>query len=246
MIPALAFSLLARDPYLLLAEGLPAKQWETLRARIETNVPGDVAPLEIQRSAARRWASIMEGVHRLTDAPYSRERPVTGEEFEKVVRLSGLACWTARVRFADGDRAGAVTALLDGTTLEWRVLSHGFLTPCSTLDVFADSLDQIPLSECERVRKAADALLALAPKATPEGTRLRLLRLHLRIEAYRWLNLRLPVATTDAAPVEETTDPTTGKPYGYETTPAGPLVFGDASDGSGRITLRGYEIRKKD
>ena len=46
-------------------------------------------------------------------------------------------------------------------------------------------------------------------------TQMRLLRLHMRIEAYRWRNLKLPDGLRDAAPETEYVDPLLQEPYAY-------------------------------
>ena len=249
MIPLFALVLRAPDPYLQLAEALIPSDWDARVVQVESALregaalPDGRTPLEAQRAAVRRWTPVLEGLHLLTEKPYSRSGVLTVEEFQGVERLSGLARWAARVRFADGDRHGATTALLDALTLEWRTLGRGFLTPRSVLDGFADALAQIPLAECERVRRVTDTMLVGVDRPTVSSTRLRLLRLHMRVEAYRWRNLRLPGALRDAAPPEETLDPMTGKPYGYETPPSGVLLFSEGFEALGRITLRGQKRR---
>lgn len=245
MTPLFALIAIDPDPYLDLAERLPSTEWDSVFIRVEaalasgSPLSGTSSVLEVQRAAVRRWTPVLEDLHQLTEKPYSPARVLTGEEFYGVERLSGLACWAARVRFADGDRHGATTALLDALTLEWRMLRRGFLTPRSALDGFVDAMAQIPLAECERVRRVADAMLVGEIRPTPSSTRLRLLRLHMRVEAYRWRNLRLPSTLLDAAPIGEVTDPLSGKPYEYEPPPAGVILFSDGFGSLGRVTLRG-------
>ena len=160
----------------------------------------------------------------------------------------------AHVRFAQGDRHGGVTLLLDGLTMARRIRAESSLAAlvgvaCESIAMggFEEHMDHIPLPECERVRTFADALLT-APNAYPpnltEGvraaladaparwvvkgadpivqafakdlTQMRLLRLHMRIEAYRWRYLKLPERLIDAAPQVETEDPIAQESYRYE------------------------------
>ena len=67
---------------------------------------------------------------------------------------------------------------------------------------------------------------------------MRLLRLHMRIEAYRWRYEKLPEGLSDAAPPNETEDPLTRLPFRYEPAGTGYRLYGEGLPGLGPVSLR--------
>lgn len=288
MSPLVALlALRATDPYAALGAAIPADEWAAVQAYVadptETPprfvAPG-ATPLEAQRAAVGRYAAILGGLHQASAQPYRREDgPATAEAFGAVKNVARLVLFAAHVRFADGDRKGATTALLDGLTMARRVRGASTLAAyvgvaCESMMMagFESHLDQIPLPECDRVRAAADAALAERPElpfdaseaarralgapdlwatkgADPllaalakDAAQLRLLRLHMRVEAYRWRWDKPPEALLDAAPAVEVDDPLTHLPFRYE--PMG-TTYRLLSDGFPELGPMGLKYRRE-
>lgn len=271
MSPLLAlFTIQASDPYARLAAIVPKAEVVAVEAYVGQAVrepsgnaavkpPPYVAlgatPLAAQRAIVERYPSVLIGLRQLAEKPYA---PLEGaqptQDSAQFEKLAKFVAYAAHVRFADGDRRDAVTALLDGMTMARRVRGSSTASNLASVAMqtilytgFKEHLDQIPLAECDRIRAWTDAALAektAAPSdaspsireafTTPESfwtakeadpfmrsvakerTQIRLLRLHMRIEAYRWRNLKLPATLADAAPGPEANDPSTGRPFRYE------------------------------
>jgi len=191
-----------------------------------------MSPLQVERAAAEHWAPILLGTRKLSDMPYT-PGPVNGS----VVSLAKLTTMVAHAKFSSGERHGAVTLLLDGLTMasRFRAATPPLAAQCESLilNTFAQSLDAIPLLECDRVRAALTPMLVDTTLTTKRRSRLSLLRLHMRVEAYRWKYLKVPGRLTDAAPAGEIADPATKRPFKFETTTSGYRLVSEEYDALG-------------
>ncbi len=174
----------------------------------------------MEKAAADHWAAVLLGLRKLSDDPY-----MSGPVGEEVTRLAKLAAGAAHVKFSIGERHGGVTLLLDGLKMTDRIrnASPSLSSRCETtiLQTFSRGLDAIPLLECDRVRASLDPILLNPSLSRKERSQLALLRLHMRIEAYRWKHLNAPGLLAEAAPATEIEDPATKRPFKLEITTAG-------------------------
>ncbi|GEM_PF-7014621 len=214
----------APDAYVQLGARLPKSDWKRTLDAVASSPPG-TTPLAVQRAATERWAAVLDGLRTISEAPYTPGPPAS-EGRDAVERVAGLVATAARVRLADGQPPSAVTLLLDGLTMAVRVRSED--AEGIVLASFATHLDAIPLAQCDRVRLAIDGF-----PAAKDDRRLCLLRLHMRIEAYRWRYLKPPTLLTDAAPAAETTDPATRKRFRYVVKGARYRLYGDSGGPGG-------------
>ncbi|RYG25457.1 hypothetical protein EON82_07015 [bacterium] len=213
MIPFVFVVYQAADPYGVLASAVPPVEWKAVEAFVESDgplptfLPSGSTMLSAQRAVAARWRVVLEGLEKASAQPY-----VPGlVDSTQIVTLAKLASYASRARFADGDRHGALTLLLAGLTMAQRTRSAD--GEGTILRSFAENLNGIPLAECNRVRTAFDG------HASP-GTGLRLLRAHMRVEAYRWQWLKLPTSLKDAMPAAESLD-VDGRSFRFEQTAGG-------------------------
>lgn len=102
---------------------------------------------------------------------------------------------------------------------------------------------QAPKDLSEAAEQFVDILVNLTPLwAQSEAryrTQLRLLRLHMRVLAYKWAEMRLPDRLGQAAPAKETEDTFAGGEFQYFPDPYGHYqLFSKGFHGTGRIDLK--------
>lgn len=162
----------------------------------------NLSRLGIEKAAVERWSGVLLGLRKVSDEPYT-----PGPVGEDVPRLAGLLTYAAHVKFAAGERHGGVTYLLDGLKMAVRVRKEAPKPSddCQSLVMaaFARNMGSVPLAECDRVRASVDPWLTEAEFGKMERARFVLLRLHMRIETYRWKNLKAPSQLAEAAPAGE-------------------------------------------
>lgn len=216
----------ASDAYSRLAAGIRLEEWSAVEQAHEGKSTGaaflipNLSPLGVERAAADHWAAILLGLRKLSDEAYTPGSVTNG-----VVPLAQLSAMAAHAKFASGERHGGVTLLLDGLKMAWRIrpLSAPISAQCETpiFKAIAGNLESIPLLECDRIRTALDPVLLDPALSRKERAELALLRLHMRVEAYRWKYMKLPGRLSDAAPAGEIEDPETKRPVKFEITTAG-------------------------
>lgn len=251
------------------------------RPPIPSGVQPDATPLAVRRAEVQRFGLVVNAFMQVSANGYRLpSTPFAGEELGSIKALARLVVAAARVKFADGDRNGAVTLLLDGLTMSNRIrpastisLLVGCATQAIMLGEISDNLMAIPLADCDRIRTTMDNLYATPtaiPSDAPPGLRQRwgaglkawataagqepevpilhalakdglqrmLLRLHMRIEAYRWRQLGLPDVLTKAAPATEVDDPVAGLPFHYVGEAGGYRLWSEGLPEIGPIELR--------
>ena len=174
-------------------------------------MPPNATPLDAARAIAARYPSLLDAFDQTAVAEYA---PGTARpDSAAIERLEAFVVSTAHVRFADGKRHDGVTLLLDGLTMARRLGDDA--AQALVVEAIRRDKDAIPLAECERVRKAADGWLA-GKLSVVSMRELALVRLRMRIEAYRWRYGKPPEKLLDAAPEPESIDPDTKRSFRYE------------------------------
>jgi len=209
------------EPYSRLVAMVPKQEWFAVRQamvgkRVEGSfLPANLTLLGIEKAAVERWSGVLLGLRKACDEPYQ-----PGPIDEGLPRLAELAALAAHVKFASGERHGGVTYLLDSLKMAARIRKSAPepADRCQSLVMaaFARDLAAIPLPECDRVRASVDVWIAEPTLQRAERARYALLRLHMRVEAFRWKNLKIPTQIGEAAPAAEI-----GKGIRYDTTPTG-------------------------
>ncbi len=209
------------DSYVRLAAALPASEWSSIEryaqdgmaTKLPAFVPPNATPLDAAKALALRYDSLLVELKNVDGAAYAPNRPLLPLEIASLDRFEAFVVTAAHVRFADGARHDAVTLLIDGATMAVRIGSP--LAETLITDAFRRESEGIPLEECERIRKAVDGYL-VGRSAVESRRRLILVRLRMRVEAYRWSFGKPPDRLIEGAPSIETIDPRTGSSFRYE------------------------------
>jgi hypothetical protein len=106
-----------------------------------------------------------------------------------------------------------------------------------------DSQQEPPTTLAEAAERWGGVLTDIVPQVAKADvkyrTQLRLLRMHLRVQAYRWNNAQLPARLDQTAPASETRDTFGGGEFQYLPDPFGHYqLYSVGIPGIGRIDLK--------